>query len=116
MNVLNATSRTGLAAKTAKELKKRGFTVGEVANAPKELDHKVKGTALLISAPGAKSLDRSKVLATQVDGTKTRHDDREDDAVDLVIGDTFDGLATEKKATRALQALTSPSPKPSPSC
>ncbi|NED06084.1 LytR C-terminal domain-containing protein, partial [Streptomyces sp. SID6648] len=48
VNVLNATTRSGLAQKTADELKKRGFRVGEVSNAPAEYDKKVTGTGLLL--------------------------------------------------------------------
>ncbi|CAM5382093.1 hypothetical protein STENM223S_09702 [Streptomyces tendae] len=55
--MLNATTRSGLAQKTADELKKRGFRVGEVSNAPKEYDKKVGGTGLLLG-PDA-TLERS---------------------------------------------------------
>ncbi|MDT0380177.1 LytR C-terminal domain-containing protein [Streptomyces sp. DSM 42041] len=116
VNVLNATSRSGLAAKTAKELKKRGFAVGEIANAPAHLDHKVDAPGLLIGAAGTETLARMKVLGTQLEDAKTRHDAREGDDVDLVIGNDFKGLAKEKDADRALTALAQPSPKPSPSC
>jgi hypothetical protein len=116
VNVLNATSRSGLAAKTAKELKKRGFAIGEIANAPERLDHKVDAPGLLIGGAGAKTVARLKVLGTQLDGARTRHDEREGDEIDLVIGNDFKGLAKAKDASRALEALASPSPKPSASC
>lgn len=116
VNVLNATSRTGLAAKTAKQLEKRGFTIGDVANAPERLDHKVKATALLIGASGPEATARMKVLGTQVEDAETRHDERKGGAVDLVIGNDFAGLADAKDAERAVQALASPSPEPEPSC
>lgn len=116
VNVLNATSRTGLAAKTAKELKKRGFTIGEIANAPEPLDHKVKATGLLIGATGAETIARMKVLGTQLEDAKTRHDARKGNEIDLVIGNDFAGLADAKDAERAVQALASPSPKPAPGC
>src|SRR5688572_9167263 len=48
VNVLNATTRGGLAQKTADELKKRGFRIGEVGNATKEYDKKVKGTGVFL--------------------------------------------------------------------
>ncbi|NJP99145.1 LytR C-terminal domain-containing protein [Streptomyces sp. PLAI1-29] len=53
VNVYNATTESGLAKKTAKALEKRGFTIGEIDNAPAEYDKKVKDTALLLSGPGA---------------------------------------------------------------
>ncbi len=116
VNVLNATPRSGLAAKTAKELKKRGFAIGEIANAPEALDHKVEATGLLIGATGADTLARMKVLGTHLEGAETRHDERNGDEVDLVIGNDFAGLADAEDATRAVKALASPSPEPSPSC
>src|SRR3712207_8090848 len=42
VNVFNATPRSGLAKQTADELKKRGFKIGDVGNASKEFDKKVK--------------------------------------------------------------------------
>ncbi|MFR9672939.1 LytR C-terminal domain-containing protein [Streptomyces sp. TR02-1] len=116
VNVLNATPRSGLAAKTAKELKKRGFRIGEIANAPARLDHKVDGPGLLIGGTGAETVAAMKVLGTQLDGTESRHDERDDAAIDLVIGNDFASLAKAKDAERAVQALASPSPKPSPGC
>jgi hypothetical protein len=116
VNVLNATSRTGLAAKTAKALKKRGFAIGEVTNAPAGLDKKVKRTGLLIGATGEGTADRFTVLGTHLDGAGTRHDERKSDDIDLVIGDKFTALDSVKAADKALAALTAPSPGPSPRC
>lgn len=116
VNVLNATPRTGLAARTAEELEKRGFIIGAIANAPEKLDHKVEATALFIGADGADTTAGMKVLATHLEGAKTRHDDRDGKAIDFVIGNDFAGLAKEKAVTKALQALSEPSPAPSPGC
>ncbi len=61
VNVYNATAKAGLAGRTAEELKKRGFTIGKVGNAPAELDKKVPGTAQVIAGPagaGAGTLSR----------------------------------------------------------
>ncbi len=54
MNVLNATPRSGLAKSTADELKKRGFKIGKVGNAPEEYDKKVAGTGILLGAHGGR--------------------------------------------------------------
>ncbi|MCT2589398.1 LytR C-terminal domain-containing protein [Streptomyces sp. N2-109] len=116
VNVLNATAKSGLAADTADELKKRGFKVGEVANAPGSLDGKVKATGLLVGATGAKTIDRLKVLGFHLKGAETRYDHRKGADVDLVIGKNFKKLTAEKDATRALTALVSPAPKPSGGC
>ncbi|GAA4307756.1 LytR C-terminal domain-containing protein [Streptomyces venetus] len=112
VNVLNATTRSGLAKKTADELKKRGFKIGDVGNAPKEYDKKVKGAGMLLGPAAA--LDTSlPVLGTQLPGAERRTEAaREGDAVDLVIGDTFKTLAKQPDADRALTKLASPEPAP----
>jgi hypothetical protein len=116
VNVLNATKKSGLAGRTAKELKKRGFTIGDVANAPAALDHQVDAPALFIGATGTDTLARMKVLGAQVEGGKTRYDDRKGEDVDLVIGKGFTELSGTQQAEKAIAALTKPSPKPSPGC
>ncbi|MFD8524581.1 LytR C-terminal domain-containing protein [Streptomyces capillispiralis] len=112
VNVLNATTRAGLAQKTADELKKRGFKIGDVANATKEYDKKVKGTGVLLGP--ASALDTSlRVLGTQLAGAERRTDPaRKGGEVDLVIGDAFRQLAKKADADRALTALTAPAPTP----
>lgn len=116
VNVLNATEKSGLAKDTADELKKRGFRIGEVANAPGELDKKVKTAGLLRGATGADTVDRLKVLGLHLKGAPTRYDNRKGADVDLVIGKGFTKLAPRQDATRALTALASPAPKPSGGC
>ncbi|PJE96470.1 hypothetical protein CUT44_18410 [Streptomyces carminius] len=116
VNVYNATTRAGLAKKTADELRKRGFKVGEVANAPASLDKKVKETGLLMGAPAAYRTGAFDVLLTQLPGAVVRPVDRKGGEVDLVLGDAFRALAAEPAARKALTALASPSPSPSPSC
>ncbi|MEU6481728.1 LytR C-terminal domain-containing protein [Streptomyces sp. NPDC047017] len=109
VNVLNATPRGGLAKQTADELKKRGFRIGQVGNAPKEYDKKVKGAGLLLGPAAA--LDTSlPVLATQLPGAEHRTDTRKGADVDLIIGDGFKQLATQPAATKALAALKTPRP------
>lgn len=112
VNVLNATTRSGLAQKTADELKKRGFRVGEVSNAPKEYDKKVAGTGLLLGpAPSPKGA--LPVLGTQLPGAEHRTDAaRKGAAVDLIIGDGFKGLAKPADADTALAKLTAPRSTP----
>jgi hypothetical protein len=112
VNVLNATTRGGLAQKTADELKKRGFKIGEVANATKEYDKKVKGTGVLLGP--ASALDTSlRVLGTQLADAERRADPaRKGSEVDLVIGDAFRHLTKKADADRALTALAEPEPTP----
>ncbi|MFJ4469752.1 LytR C-terminal domain-containing protein [Streptomyces sp. NPDC089424] len=110
VNVLNATTRSGLAKKTADELKKRGFKIGEVGNAPKQWDKKVKGTGLLIGPTSALNTALP-VLATQLPGAERSADRaRKGAAVDLIIGNGFKELAKKPSADRALAALTAPQP------
>ncbi|MFD6418497.1 LytR C-terminal domain-containing protein [Streptomyces sp. NPDC060194] len=115
VNVLNATPRSGLAKKTADELKKRGFKVGEVGNAPKAYDKKVKDAALLLGAP-ATSDGAFKVLGAQLAGERTEHDTRSGRTVDLVIGDKFTQLTPRKQATTTLTALKNPEPARAKGC
>lgn len=110
VNVLNATTRSGLAQKTADELKKRGFRVGEVSNAPKEYDKKVKGTGLLLG-PAASPKTSLPVLGTQLPAAERRTDAaRKGAAVDLIIGNGFKGLAKRADADAALAELAAPQP------
>ncbi len=114
VNVLNATTRSGLAQKTADELEKRGFKIGEVANAPEEYDKKVEGTGVLLGP--ASALDTSlPVLGAQLAGAERRTDAaRKGNEIDLVIGDDFRSLTRKADADRALAALTEPEPAPTP--
>ncbi|MFH8369271.1 LytR C-terminal domain-containing protein [Streptomyces sp. NPDC018031] len=112
VNVYNATKRTGLAKETADALKKRGFAIGKVGNAPAAYDKKVKSTGLLLGAPAA-TRGAFDVLETQLAGVGTRNDARTGKDVDLIIGDRFTDLTARKDADRALAALTAPRPKPS---
>lgn len=112
VNVLNATTRSGLAKKTADELKKRGFKIGEVGNATKEYDKKVKATGVLLG-PAAALNTSLPVLGTQLAGAQPRTDAaRKGTEVDLIIGDGFTRLTERAAADRALTALNKPEPAP----
>ena len=109
VNVLNATARSGLAKKTADELKKRGFKIGDVGNATSTYDKKVKGTGLLLGTSSALKTSLP-VLATQLASAETRTDTRKGAEVDLIIGAGFKNLNGRAAADKALSALTSPEP------
>lgn len=110
VNVLNATTRSGLAQKTADELKKRGFRIGDVTNAPKEFDKKVEGTGILLG-PAAALKTSLPVLGAQLPAAERRADAaRKDTTVDLIIGNGFRGLAVKAEADRATAALAAPRP------
>ncbi|MEE1837500.1 LytR C-terminal domain-containing protein [Streptomyces sp. SP17KL33] len=112
VNVLNATPRAGLAKDTADELKKRGFRIGNVGNATKEYDKKVKGAAILLGAKAAEGTALP-VLNTQLTGAQLKTDGRtKATEVDLIIGTAFKALSKQKDADKALADLTSPKPTP----
>ncbi|MFJ8488613.1 LytR C-terminal domain-containing protein [Streptomyces sp. NPDC094038] len=110
VNVYNATTRTGLAKDTADELKKRGFRIGDVGNAPAKFDQKVKGTAILLG-PATALKTSLPVLATQVTAADQRTEaGRKGATVDLIIGNAFKTLTPQATATRAITALSAPKP------
>ncbi|MEU5533111.1 LytR C-terminal domain-containing protein [Streptomyces sp. NPDC020362] len=110
VNVYNATTRTGLAKTTADELKKRGFKIGDVGNAGKDFDKKVKGTGILLG-PGSALNTSLPVLATQLSGAERRTEPtRKGTDLDLIIGDGFKNLTSRPDAAKALTALTAPQP------
>jgi len=112
VNVFNATKRSGLAKDTADELKKRGFKIGDVGNAPKPYDKKVKTPGILLGAP-ASADGALRVLGTQLAGAPAKNDTRGGKDVDLIIGSAFKDLVKTEDADKALTALTKPSPRPS---
>ncbi|CAL9305174.1 hypothetical protein SUDANB180_03723 [Streptomyces sp. enrichment culture] len=107
VNVYNATPRSGLAKKTADELRRRGFRIGKVGNAAKEYDKKVKGPGLLLGSPAAQDTSL-RVLATQLTGASLRADAREGADLDLIIGDAFKDLTRQRTADEAVTTLTAP--------
>ncbi|MET9376322.1 LytR C-terminal domain-containing protein [Streptomyces sp. NPDC003035] len=115
VNVYNATPRSGLAKSTADELKKRGFTIGKVGNAPPAYDKKVPGAGLLLGAPGA-TKGAFSVLGTQLKAATTKTDTRATADVDLIIGTAFKNLDPKTTADAALVALNKPKPAPTGKC
>ncbi|MER7721183.1 LytR C-terminal domain-containing protein [Streptomyces flaveolus] len=110
VNVLNATTRKGLAQQTADELKKRGFRIGEVTNAPAEFDKKVDGSGVLLG-PAAALKGSLPVLGTQLPAAERRTDAaRKGAALDLIIGNGFKGLAQRADADAALARMAAPQP------
>ncbi|MEU3568739.1 LytR C-terminal domain-containing protein [Kitasatospora sp. NPDC036755] len=113
VNVYNATTKAGLAGRTAEDLKKRGFVIGKVGNAPAELDKKVPGTAQVIAGPAGAGAGT--LVGSQIAGAAVTADARTDGSVDFVIGDSYNALLDETQAAAALALATKPSPTPAPS-
>lgn len=111
VNVYNATDRSGLAAKTAGQVRKRGFKVATVANDP--LQRKIPGPAEV--RYGASAGPDSKLVLALVKGAKAVRDGRPDASVDLVLGEKFTALAAAPKAPRPTATTTTPSPTCQPS-
>ncbi|MFF2958104.1 LytR C-terminal domain-containing protein [Streptomyces sp. NPDC057963] len=112
VNVYNATPRSGLAKQAADELKKRGFTIGKVGNAPAAYDKKVAGAGVLLGAPSATN-NSLPVLGTQLQGAVPKTDARRTADVDLILGTKFKAFSTPQSAAAALAALAKPAPAPS---
>ncbi|MFI2607830.1 LytR C-terminal domain-containing protein [Kitasatospora sp. NPDC018619] len=110
VNVYNATTKAGLAGRTAEDLKKRGFVIGKVGNAPAELDKKVPGTAQVIAGPAGAGAGT--LVGSQIAGATVTADARTDATVDFVIGDSYNALLDETQAAAALALATKPSPTP----
>ncbi|MCX4526701.1 MULTISPECIES: LytR C-terminal domain-containing protein [unclassified Streptomyces] len=109
VNVYNATPRAGLAKAVGDELRKRGFTVGNVGNAPADFDKKVPGTGILLGSPKTDKAAFS-VLGTQLAGTTQQTDTRETEDIDLILGDSFKELTAKAEADKALALLANPAP------
>lgn len=110
INVYNATTRSGLARRTATTMTGRGFTVGKVANDP--LGKTVTGVAELRHGPtGAQN---AALLAYYFPGATLVTDTRADASVDVVLGAKF-SIVPSAAAVEA--ALAKPVPVASgPGC
>lgn len=90
INVYNATTRSGLAADTAAQVKARGYVIGAVSNDP--LAKAITGTAEL--RYGQAGTAQATVAKQLVAGVALVKDGRADGSVDLVLGDAFKTLAS----------------------
>ncbi|MFI5616179.1 LytR C-terminal domain-containing protein [Streptomyces sp. NPDC051567] len=115
VNVYNATPRAGLAKAVGDELRKRGFVIGNVGNAPADFDKKVLGTGILLGSPKTDKAAFA-VLGTQLAGAEQQNDARESADIDLILGDAFKELTAKPDADKALAALADPRPAPARSC
>lgn len=115
VNVYNATPRAGLAKAVGDELKKRGFTLGKVGNAPADFDKKVPGTGILVGSPATDKAAFS-VLGTQIEGDTQQTDARESADIDLILGDAFKELSPKEAADKELALLANPRPAPAKTC
>src|SRR5437016_12634074 len=87
LNVYNSTNRNGLAAATAAELKKRGFTIDKVTNDP------LKATLTVPAEVRGAVAPAMRLVAAEVAGSTLHADTRTDGSIDLVLGTGFTALA-----------------------
>ncbi len=122
VNVINGTTRKGLAGAVAKELQKRQFRVLTLET--EEQDKPIK-TVVQVRYGEAGALAARTVSLQFPAKVAMIKDDRDDETVDVVIGDPYKAMVNAKKAAAAIkpkedphgcvQATTPPSPDPSAS-
>jgi hypothetical protein len=114
VNVYNATTRSGLAKKTADSLASRGFDIGSFGNADPAYDRKVRQAALLLAGPDGQAAART--VGAQFAGTAAFRTDpkRTGTTVDLMIGNTFTKVNGAAAVQKAMSALAHPAPSPTP--
>ncbi len=100
VNVYNATTRPGLAGKTADTLKKRGFQIGTVGNARLASQN----TRVLI-VTGAQGFDAAYTAQKHFTGVEVITDGRETANVDVVVGHDFKAPRSAKKVNKAAGVL-----------
>jgi hypothetical protein len=110
INVYNATDTAGLAESVAEDFAGREFQVKKKGNDPKKKG--VDGVALLRYGP--KTIGSSQVIQAFFLGKAGLQYDpaREDDVVDVVLGDQFQQLATPTEVNQSLVDLGSPQVPP----
>ncbi len=97
VNVYNATTRSGLAADTAKNVKSRGFVIGTVTNDPAK--KKIDGVGQVRFGPNGKA--GAELVVALLNGVTPQQDTRADASVDLVIGNGFKELNPAPTTTSA---------------
>lgn len=112
VNVYNSTSRQGLAARVAADLRTRGFAITSVANDP--LHKMIIAPAEIRYGPAGEKA--AQTLALQVQGAVAAPDNRKSATVDLVLGMGFTALRTpaEVKAAAAPGGTSSTAKPASP--
>jgi hypothetical protein len=103
VRVYNGSTRRGLAASVAAQLKAYGFTVQDTGNDP--LEAKLRTAIELRHGDSGKAAALT-VRAYLAGKVRDVRDDRQADTVDVVLGPSFTHVNTRREASRALAALT----------
>lgn len=110
VQVLNSTTRTGLAGSVSNSLKARGFPVTGVGNDPTAY----AGTAEVRYGPAG--LSAARTVALQVPGAKLVADKRTGTGVDLILGRQYQRLSTAAEILKATKTQTKVTTKTAASC
>ncbi|GAA4211449.1 hypothetical protein GCM10022220_33100 [Actinocatenispora rupis] len=109
LNVYNSTDRSGLAQSTAKSMRGVGFKIKSVKQDP--TGAVVHDTAQVRF--GRKAVGAAQLVRAYVQGAKPAYDpNRDDDTVDLVLGEGFTQVLGPTEVKQAEIALGVPSPPP----
>ncbi|MFK3980432.1 LytR C-terminal domain-containing protein [Micromonospora sp. NPDC050397] len=108
INVLNATDTAGLAASVATDFKNRKFQIVKQGNDKKRVD------SVAVLRFGPKGVGSAHLLkAYFLNEAEDEYDpNRDDDTVDVVIGNSYTQLATTTEVNQALSAAGAPTPPP----
>lgn len=85
-NIYNATTESGLAARTATGLAQFGVVVNQTANYGSTVD----SAARIVTGPHG--LRAAHTVAAVIPGAEVSLDDREDETIDVVVGGAFEGV------------------------
>jgi len=105
VNVYNGTTRNGLAAAVAKELQRRKFRVMSIGT---EEQNKPLNTILLVRYGPQGKLAAHTVALQFPSKLKMTEDDREDDTIDIVVGEKYKAMVSAKKGVAAITPATKP--------
>jgi hypothetical protein len=111
INLYNGSSHLGLAEQISSELANRGFIIGKVEAVPP--DQQFAGVGSITYGPGAVGaawLVQAYFLAGELDDHYVP--DHDGPAVDLVLGNSFQQLATLTEVNQRIAALKAPKPPP----
>jgi hypothetical protein len=91
INIYNGTSRNGLASQVAREMREQGYVILDVANDP--LSRSITGVAE-VRAANAENL-AVQLIMSQFPGATFVPDEREDEVIDLVLGEQFEAIGPQ---------------------
>jgi hypothetical protein len=105
VNVINTTDRKGLAAAVAKELQKRQFIVLSIASESPDKPFNMVAEIRY----GVDGKVAARTIGLQFPKTiKMVQDDREEDSVDVRIGEKYKGMVSGKKGAEAIRPVEEP--------